>query len=160
MSRVADHRRRLGPRFRLPWTTSPAADVRRASAADGAGMSPACARRASSRGTQVAAENAQVDLRKSIGRRAVYPYRLGLDKVQGSPARPCSDCACRIGLVDENEGELFVMPRATNRMPPIAPESMTDAQKKAVAEIVSGPRGHLVGPFIPLLRSPDFMGRL
>jgi 4-carboxymuconolactone decarboxylase len=45
-------------------------------------------------------------------------------------------------------------------MPPIAPESMTDAQKKAVAEIVSGPRGHLVGPFIPLLRSPDFMGRL
>ena len=47
-----------------------------------------------------------------------------------------------------------------NRMPPIAPEKMDEAQKKAVADIVSGPRGHLVGPFIPLLRSPDFMGRL
>jgi 4-carboxymuconolactone decarboxylase len=37
---------------------------------------------------------------------------------------------------------------------------MTDAQKKAVAEIVAGPRGQLVGPFIPLLRSPEFMSRL
>lgn len=48
----------------------------------------------------------------------------------------------------------------TNRMPPIAPEKMTEAQKKAVSDIIAGPRGHLVGPFIPLLRSPDFMGRL
>jgi 4-carboxymuconolactone decarboxylase len=52
------------------------------------------------------------------------------------------------------------MPGKTNRMPPIAPDKMTDAQKKAAADIVAGPRGHLVGPFIPLLRSPDFMGRL
>lgn len=48
----------------------------------------------------------------------------------------------------------------TDRMPPLAEAQMTEAQKKAVADIVSGPRGHLVGPFIPLLRSPDFMGRL
>jgi 4-carboxymuconolactone decarboxylase len=47
-----------------------------------------------------------------------------------------------------------------NRMPPIPADQMTDAQKKAAADIVAGPRGHLVGPFIPLLRSPDFMGRL
>lgn len=47
-----------------------------------------------------------------------------------------------------------------NRMPPIAPDKMTEAQKKAVSEIIAGPRGHLVGPFIPLLRSPEFMGRL
>jgi 4-carboxymuconolactone decarboxylase len=33
-------------------------------------------------------------------------------------------------------------------------------QKRAVADIVSGPRGSLVGPFIPLLRSPEFMNRL
>ena len=52
------------------------------------------------------------------------------------------------------------MPGKTNRMPPIASDKMTEAQKKAVADIISGPRGHLVGPFIPLLRSPDFMGRL
>jgi 4-carboxymuconolactone decarboxylase len=49
---------------------------------------------------------------------------------------------------------------AQDRMPPIAADKMTDAQKKAVAEIVAGPRGQLVGPFIPLLRSPEFMSRL
>lgn len=48
----------------------------------------------------------------------------------------------------------------TPRMPPIPEAQMTDVQKKVVADIVAGPRKHLVGPFIPLLRSPDFMGRL
>lgn len=47
-----------------------------------------------------------------------------------------------------------------NRMPPIPTEKMSETQKKAVADIISGPRGHLVGPFIPLLRSPEFMNRL
>ncbi|MEZ5854483.1 MAG: carboxymuconolactone decarboxylase family protein [Hyphomicrobiaceae bacterium] len=46
------------------------------------------------------------------------------------------------------------------RMPLLADDKMTPEQKKAVADIVSGPRGHLVGPFIPLMRSPEFMGRL
>jgi 4-carboxymuconolactone decarboxylase len=45
-------------------------------------------------------------------------------------------------------------------MPPIPESQMSEAQRKAVAEIVAGPRGHLVGPFIPLLRSPEFMSRL
>src|ERR1700758_3722244 len=47
-----------------------------------------------------------------------------------------------------------------DRMPPIPPDQWTDAQKKAAQEIVSGPRKELVGPFIPLLRSPEFMSRL
>jgi 4-carboxymuconolactone decarboxylase len=47
-----------------------------------------------------------------------------------------------------------------DRMPPIAADQWTDAQKKAAEEIVSGPRKSLVGPFIPLLRSPEFMSRL
>ncbi len=47
-----------------------------------------------------------------------------------------------------------------DRMPPIPPEKWTDAQKKAAEEITSGPRKELVGPFIPLLRSPEFMSRL
>ncbi len=47
-----------------------------------------------------------------------------------------------------------------NRMPPIPADKMTDIQKRVVADIMAGPRGHLVGPFIPLLRSPDFMDRL
>src|SRR5688572_925540 len=43
------------------------------------------------------------------------------------------------------------------RLPRIPPEKMTEAQKKAAAEIASGPRGELRGPFIALLRSPDLM---
>jgi 4-carboxymuconolactone decarboxylase len=37
---------------------------------------------------------------------------------------------------------------------------MTEAQQKAAAELVAGPRGRLIGPFVPLLRSPEFMSRL
>jgi len=37
---------------------------------------------------------------------------------------------------------------------------MTQEQKDAVAEITAGPRGKLIGPFIPALRSPQFMRRL
>lgn len=47
-----------------------------------------------------------------------------------------------------------------DRMPPIPQDQWTDAQKKAAQEIVSGPRKELVGPFIPLLRSPEYMSRL
>jgi 4-carboxymuconolactone decarboxylase len=47
-----------------------------------------------------------------------------------------------------------------SRMPPIPEGQLSPEQSKAVADIVAGPRGSLVGPFIPLLRSPDFMNRL
>lgn len=45
-------------------------------------------------------------------------------------------------------------------MPPIPVAQMTPAQKAAVDEIAAGPRGGLIGPFIPSLRSPEFMRRL
>ncbi len=41
------------------------------------------------------------------------------------------------------------------RLPRIAPEKMTEAQKNITAEIAAGPRGELRGPFIALLRSPE-----
>lgn len=47
-----------------------------------------------------------------------------------------------------------------DRMPPIPADKWTEAQKKAAEEITSGPRKDLVGPFIPLLRSPEYMSRL
>jgi 4-carboxymuconolactone decarboxylase len=47
-----------------------------------------------------------------------------------------------------------------DRMPAIPADKMTEAQTKAAAEITSGPRKALVGPFIPLLRSPELMSRL
>src|SRR5947209_6479384 len=49
---------------------------------------------------------------------------------------------------------------AQDRMPPISAEKLTPEQKKAAAELIAGPRGALGGPFIPALRSPEFMDRL
>jgi 4-carboxymuconolactone decarboxylase len=47
-----------------------------------------------------------------------------------------------------------------DRMPPLPPDRLTPAQRAAVEEIESGPRGAVVGPFIAALRSPEFMRRL
>src|SRR5438876_6125949 len=47
-----------------------------------------------------------------------------------------------------------------DRMPPLNPREMNEEQKKAAAELASGPRGGVLGPFIPLLRSPELMSRL
>ena len=47
-----------------------------------------------------------------------------------------------------------------DRLPEMAREDMTDAQRAAVDELISGPRGKLSGPFVPLMRSPELMRRL
>ena len=49
---------------------------------------------------------------------------------------------------------------ASDRMPPIPRERMTDAQRAAADELIAGPRKGVKGPFIPLLRSPELMARL
>ena len=36
----------------------------------------------------------------------------------------------------------------TNRLPPFDPASATDEQKAVLADILSGPRGNLNGPFL------------
>ncbi|MBI3048064.1 MAG: carboxymuconolactone decarboxylase family protein [Acidobacteria bacterium] len=48
---------------------------------------------------------------------------------------------------------------AQERMGPIPPGQMTDAQKKAAADHAAA-RGSLTGPWNVLLRSPDLMGRV
>ena len=48
----------------------------------------------------------------------------------------------------------------TDRLPEMPREHMTEAQRAAVDELVSGPRGKLSGPFVPLMRSPELMRRL
>ena len=47
-----------------------------------------------------------------------------------------------------------------DRLPPLAERDMTPDQRVAAAEISSGPRGAVIGPFAPLLRSPELMTRL
>jgi 4-carboxymuconolactone decarboxylase len=49
---------------------------------------------------------------------------------------------------------------AQDRFPPLPANQMTDVQKKIVADIVAGPRGTFVGPFVVLLRSPELEDRL
>jgi 4-carboxymuconolactone decarboxylase len=49
---------------------------------------------------------------------------------------------------------------AQDRMPQMPADKMTDVQKKVVADIVSGPRGSFVGPFVVLLRSPELEDRV
>jgi 4-carboxymuconolactone decarboxylase len=49
---------------------------------------------------------------------------------------------------------------ADDRLPPLTEEQMTAEQRAAAAEISSGPRGAVIGPFAPLLRSPELMTRL
>ena len=46
------------------------------------------------------------------------------------------------------------------RMSKLAPENMTEAQRQAAAELASGPRGDVRGPFNVLLRSPELMSPL
>jgi 4-carboxymuconolactone decarboxylase len=48
---------------------------------------------------------------------------------------------------------------AQDRMPEIPAGKMTETQKKAVDEFVAGRGTPVVGPFIPLLRSPEVMLR-
>jgi 4-carboxymuconolactone decarboxylase len=45
-------------------------------------------------------------------------------------------------------------------MPPIPESQMSAEQRAAAAEVAAGRRGALIGPFIPSLRSPEFMRRL
>jgi alkylhydroperoxidase family enzyme len=49
---------------------------------------------------------------------------------------------------------------AQDRMPPLEPDQTTAVQQKAAAELAAGPRGRVMGPFVSLLRSPEFMSRL
>ncbi len=47
-----------------------------------------------------------------------------------------------------------------DRLPPIPEAEQTEAQRAVSTELVSGPRGKLAGPFVPLLRSPELMRRV
>jgi 4-carboxymuconolactone decarboxylase len=48
---------------------------------------------------------------------------------------------------------------AQDRMPPIATEKLTDAQRKAVEEFKAARNADVTGPFVPMLRSPEVMSR-
>ena len=45
----------------------------------------------------------------------------------------------------------------SDRLPPIPPAQLTEAQRRAAQAVIAGPRGALYGPFVPLLRSPELL---
>ena len=45
----------------------------------------------------------------------------------------------------------------SDRLPPIPPERWTPQQRELAEEIINGPRGALLSPFVPMLRSPELM---
>ena len=47
-----------------------------------------------------------------------------------------------------------------DRLPPIPPASWSDEQRRHAQEIIDGPRGALISPFVPLLRSPELMSHV
>lgn len=47
-----------------------------------------------------------------------------------------------------------------DRMPPIPRSKWTAAQRRAARELAATPRGGVFGPFVPALRSPEYMSRL
>ena len=47
-----------------------------------------------------------------------------------------------------------------DRLPPLPPAAWTQEQRLHPQPIIDGPRGALLGPFVPLLRSPELMGHV
>ena len=47
-----------------------------------------------------------------------------------------------------------------DRLPPIPPAQWTEAQRIEAEAMISGPRGAVLAPFIPLMRSPELMGHV
>jgi 4-carboxymuconolactone decarboxylase len=45
-----------------------------------------------------------------------------------------------------------------DRLPPLPPQSWSEAQRREAEAVINGPRGGLIAPFVPLLRSPELMG--
>ena len=66
---------------------------------------------------------------------------------------------------DKQAGQAFAVPQGfspqpQDRLPLMARADMTAAQQTAADTLIAGPRKAVFGPFIPLLRSPELMGRL
>lgn len=49
------------------------------------------------------------------------------------------------------------MSASADRLPPLPQAQWSDAQRRFAQEIIDGPRGALISPFVPLMRSPELM---
>lgn len=49
---------------------------------------------------------------------------------------------------------------APDRLPPLPESQWTEQQRAEAQQVIAGPRGALIAPFVPLLRSPELMGHV
>lgn len=49
------------------------------------------------------------------------------------------------------------MTAPNDRLPPLPPEQWSEEQRRYAQPIIDGPRGALISPFVPLIRSPELM---
>jgi 4-carboxymuconolactone decarboxylase len=61
---------------------------------------------------------------------------------------------------DNRPSETVQFKLAPERMPMIPEAQMTPEQRAAAQELIAGPRGEVKGPFVSLIRSPEFMRRV
>lgn len=47
---------------------------------------------------------------------------------------------------------------SADRLPPLPPSQWSPEQRNEAQELIQGPRGAVISPFVPLLRSPELMG--
>src|ERR1700688_3294921 len=93
-------------------------------------------------------------------KRTAMPGRRGNAYADQPGGDTMGGLTLRSGLVAGAMACALVAPlRAQDRMPAIAADKLTDAQKKAAEAFAEG-RGYAVrGPFVPLIRSPEVMLR-
>jgi 4-carboxymuconolactone decarboxylase len=58
------------------------------------------------------------------------------------------------------EGGHYVYMTRHDRLPPIPPDQLSADQQAVVDEMMAGPRGGVIGPFVATLRSPELTRRL
>jgi 4-carboxymuconolactone decarboxylase len=64
------------------------------------------------------------------------------------------------GGSDDVPGGRGVPALGPDRLPPIPPSQWTDAQRMEAEAMIAGPRGAVLAPFVPLLRSPELAGHV
>jgi len=99
--------------------------------------------------------------RKALVAPVVRLFRVAAMLYRGVANELSWECrTMRTSLVAALFACFLVVPLAAqDRMPPIAADQLTDAQKKAADAFAQG-RGYAVrGPFVPLMRSPEVMLR-
>src|SRR5438034_1392001 len=92
---------------------------------------------------------------------AYCPLRtLGCPQWAASHPSTSTLVSCAAGRAKRGGATEMAAASGPDRLPPIPATDWTETQRREAEAIVRGPRGALVSPFVPLLRSPELMGHV